>query len=116
MSLTCARLSSWPSEDSFTTTPNPRVGCVIVREQQVVGQAGMFALVSPTQRFTPWRGWRGSSWGHGLHHPGALQSHWTHRPCSQALIQAGVASVVAAMEDPNPQVSGQGLASFVPQA
>jgi diaminohydroxyphosphoribosylaminopyrimidine deaminase/5-amino-6-(5-phosphoribosylamino)uracil reductase len=96
-----------------TTTPNPRVGCVIVRENQVVGQGWHVRAGEPHAEV------------HALNEAGEAARGATayvslepcaHTgrtgPCSQALIRAGVASVVAAMEDPNPAVSGQGLAQL----
>jgi len=97
----------------YTTDPNPRVGCVLVREGQVVGE-----------------GWHERA-GEGHAEINALRQageqaagatayvtlepcchHGRTPPCSQALLAAGVMRVVAAMPDPNPQVAGNGLAEL----
>ena len=94
----------------YTTDPNPRVGCVIVKNQQIIGQ-----------------GWHERAGGpHAEIH--ALQQaadkaqdatvyvtlepcshHGKTPPCADALINAKVGRVVAAMQDPNPLVAGEGL-------
>lgn len=93
----------------YTTHPNPRVGCVIVKGGVVVGQ-----------------GWHAIA-GQGHAEVNALRAagpaaqgatvyvslepcshHGKTPPCADALIQAGVARVISAMEDPNPKVSGSG--------
>lgn len=94
----------------YSTTPNPRVGCVIVKGSTIVGE-----------------GWhRKAGEAHAEVH--ALQAagdavrgatayvtlepcshHGRTPPCAEALISAGVTRVVAAMQDPNPQVAGRGL-------
>lgn len=94
----------------YTTDPNPRVGCVIVNDGQVVG-----------------RGWHVKA-GEGHAEVNALSEageqargatayvtlepcshHGKTPPCADALIKAGVARVVAAMQDPNPLVAGEGF-------
>jgi diaminohydroxyphosphoribosylaminopyrimidine deaminase / 5-amino-6-(5-phosphoribosylamino)uracil reductase len=93
----------------YTTDPNPRVGCVLVKDGAVVGE-----------------GWHQRTGGlhaeaHALDAAGAAahgatayvtlepcNHHGRTPPCSQALIDARVARVVHALEDPNPQVAGQG--------
>ena len=94
----------------YSTTPNPRVGCVIVRDDVVVGEgwhhsageahAEIIALQSAGDR------------AHGASVYITLEPcchHGRTPPCSEALIAAGVRRVVAAMRDPNPQVAGRGL-------
>jgi diaminohydroxyphosphoribosylaminopyrimidine deaminase/5-amino-6-(5-phosphoribosylamino)uracil reductase len=94
-------------------TPNPRVGCVIVREDQVLGEgftqkpgsnhAEIEALHDARRR------------GHDVQ--GATVyvtlepcSHFGRTPpCATALVEARVGRVVAAVEDPNPQVAGRGM-------
>jgi len=95
----------------YSSTPNPRVGCVIVKDGAVVGEG--------------WHRHAGEAHAeiHALHAAGAqargatayvtlepCSHHGRTPPCAEALIAAGVARVVAAMQDPNPQVSGRGLA------
>lgn len=95
----------------LTTDPNPRVGCVLVKADEVVGE-----------------GWHERAGGphaeiHALQQAGARAAgatayvtlepcchHGRTPPCTEALIAAGVTRVVAAMQDPNPQVAGKGLA------
>ncbi|HSG19244.1 MAG TPA: bifunctional diaminohydroxyphosphoribosylaminopyrimidine deaminase/5-amino-6-(5-phosphoribosylamino)uracil reductase RibD, partial [Burkholderiaceae bacterium] len=95
----------------WTTTPNPRVGCVLVREGQVVGEgwhakaggphAEVVALQQAADRA---RGATAFITLEPCAHIGRTG------PCTEALIRAGVAMVVVATEDPNPRVSGRGLA------
>lgn len=95
----------------YTSTPNPRVGCVIVNGGEVVGEgwhekAGLphaeaIALAAAGSRS------RGATAYVSL-------EPCTHQgrtgPCSTALLEAGVARVAAALQDPNPLVAGGGLA------
>jgi len=94
----------------FTTAPNPRVGCVLVGDNEVVGEGwhmragGAHAEVNALQQ--------AGERARGATAYVSLEpcSHYGRTsPCSQALIDAGVKRVVAAMQDPNPLVAGNGL-------
>jgi diaminohydroxyphosphoribosylaminopyrimidine deaminase / 5-amino-6-(5-phosphoribosylamino)uracil reductase len=95
----------------YTTPPNPRVGCVIVRDGAIVGEGwheragGPHAEASALK--TAGLRARGAS-AYVTLEPCVHQGRTG--PCTEALIGSGVARVVAAFKDPNPLVSGQGLA------
>lgn len=97
----------------LTTDPNPRVGCVLVRAGEIVGEgwhqrAGEAHAEVNALRQAGTRA-QGSTCYVTLE-PCCHQGQTS--PCTKALIKAGVVRIVAAMEDPNPKVAGQGLAQL----
>ncbi len=106
----------WASKGLFTTTPNPRVGCVIVKDKQVIGEgytqpAGQDHAEVQALNDTVNRGF--DACGATAYVTLEPCSHFGRTPpCTDALIRAGVAKVVAAVADPNPLVAGQGFAKL----
>ncbi len=111
-----ARALQLAAHGLWSTTPNPRVGCVIVQGGKIVGEG--------------WHARAGEAHAevHALQAAGELArgatayvtlepcSHFGRTPpCSDALIRAGIARVVAAIQDPNPRVAGAGLARLAEQ-
>jgi diaminohydroxyphosphoribosylaminopyrimidine deaminase/5-amino-6-(5-phosphoribosylamino)uracil reductase len=99
----------------YSTSPNPRVGCVIVKDNQIIGQGAHLKAGEAHAEVMALRDAQNK-------HPEKIQgatayvtlepcSHFGRTPpCADALINAGIQRVVAAMQDPNPEVAGNGLA------
>ncbi len=93
------------------TSPNPAVGAVVVKDGEIVGRgfhtwAGVHHAETVAFEQAGDRA-RGSTLFVTLE---PCSHHGRTRPCVEAVIEAGVARVVCAMQDPNPQVSGSGIA------
>ena len=102
-------------EALFLTSPNPRVGCVIVSADGVVlgsghtqrageAHAEVMALREAQAKSQDLRGATAYVTLEPCSHQGLTG------PCCDALVHAGLARVVVAVKDPNPQVAGQGIA------
>jgi len=91
------------------TSPNPMVGCVIVREGEIVGEGYHAAASKPHAEVVALEQAGVSAAGATVYvtlEPCA--HHGLTPPCAEALIEAGISSVVAGMKDPNPKASGGG--------
>jgi diaminohydroxyphosphoribosylaminopyrimidine deaminase/5-amino-6-(5-phosphoribosylamino)uracil reductase len=94
----------------YTTDPNPRVGCVLTWGNEVVGEGWHQRAGGPHAEIVALRdaGERArDATVYVTLEP--CSHHGRTPPCADALIEAGVHRVVAAMQDPNPRVAGQGL-------
>ena len=101
------------ADSVLTAAPNPRVGCVLVHDGQVISEgwhsaagadhAEVMALTNAGRE--P----RGATAFVSLE---PCAHHGKTGPCSDALIAAGIARVVIPMQDPNPEVAGKGIAKM----
>ncbi len=97
----------------WTASPNPRVGCVLVRDGEVVGEGWHEKAGEPHAEVNALRAAGDRARGATAYVTLEPCSHHGRTPpCAEALIAAGVSRVVAAMTDPNPLVSGNGLAKL----
>lgn len=119
---------NWTAEDSacmsralelarlgrYSTHPNPRVGCVITRNERIVStgwhqKAGLsHAEINAINSAA--RELRGATAYVSLE---PCDHHGLTPPCTKAIIEAGIARVVIAMPDPNPGVSGKGIKTLI---
>src|SRR6059036_2276051 len=91
--------------------PNPAVGSVVVKDGMVVGRGWTQPGGRPHAEIEALNRAAGQARGATLYvtlEP--CSHHGKSPPCADAIISAGIARVVSALEDPNPQVAGQGHA------
>lgn len=108
-----ARALKLANQGQYTTRPNPRVGAVVVRNGEVVGE-GYHALAGgPHAEIAALQAAGDQARGATVYVTLEPCCHVGRTgPCTHALRAAGVARVVAAMEDPNPRVAGKGFAQL----
>jgi diaminohydroxyphosphoribosylaminopyrimidine deaminase/5-amino-6-(5-phosphoribosylamino)uracil reductase len=104
-----ARALQLARRGKYSAMPNPHVGCVLVRDDHVIGEGftqpvgGNHAEIQALQAAGDASGATAYVTLEPCSHQGKTG------PCADALVKAGVSRVVAAMQDPNPVVAGQGL-------
>jgi diaminohydroxyphosphoribosylaminopyrimidine deaminase/5-amino-6-(5-phosphoribosylamino)uracil reductase len=97
-------------EGLYTSQPNPHVGCVIVKDGQIIGQGAHLKAGEAHAEVNALN-------NAGVDVSGAdvyvtlepCSHHGRTAPCAEALVKANVKRVVIAMQDPNPLVAGQGI-------
>src|SRR6185437_1352733 len=93
----------------YSTSPNPRVGCVIVRDGHVVGSGWHERAGQPHAEINALNAAGAAAQGSTVYvtlEP--CSNHGRTPPCAEALIKAGITRLVTAMQDPNPLVAGKG--------
>ena len=97
----------------YSTSPNPRVGCVLVKDENLLGSGWHSVAGEPHAEVYALR--EAGEQAKGATAYVTLEPcshHGRTPPCSDALIRAGVARVVVAVADANPLVAGKGIASL----
>lgn len=95
----------------YSTSPNPRVGCVVVADERIVGSGWHRRAGEPHAEVHALLEAGGKARGATAYvtlEP--CSHHGKTPPCTDALIAAGVARVVVTVQDPNPKVAGEGIA------
>lgn len=108
-----ARALQLAERGRYTTDPNPRVGCVLARDGQIVGEGWhQRAGEAHAERLALAQAGETACGATAYVTLEPCCHHGRTPPCTEALIAAGVARVVCAMTDPNPLVAGQGIAQL----
>jgi diaminohydroxyphosphoribosylaminopyrimidine deaminase/5-amino-6-(5-phosphoribosylamino)uracil reductase len=97
----------------YSTSPNPRVGCVLVKDGDIVGSGWHERAGEPHAEVHALR--EAGAAAHGATAYVTLEPcshHGRTPPCADALVEAGVARVAVAVQDPNPRVAGEGIAKL----
>jgi diaminohydroxyphosphoribosylaminopyrimidine deaminase/5-amino-6-(5-phosphoribosylamino)uracil reductase len=94
----------------YTTQPNPRVGCVVVKNNEIIGQGAHLKAGEPHAEVFALKDAGAAAKGADVYVTLEPCNHYGRTPpCVDALINAGVKRIVVAMQDPNPLVAGNGI-------
>ncbi|MDD1612835.1 MAG: bifunctional diaminohydroxyphosphoribosylaminopyrimidine deaminase/5-amino-6-(5-phosphoribosylamino)uracil reductase RibD, partial [Methylococcaceae bacterium] len=93
----------------YTTHPNPRVGCVLVKGDQIIGEGWHVKAGDDHAEIVALKNAENAEGSTAYVTLEPCSHHGRTPPCADALIRSGVSKVVAAMQDPNPLVAGNGL-------
>lgn len=105
-----ARALQLAARGQWTAAPNPCVGCVLVRDGVCIAEAWHVRAGEPHAEILALQAAEGGAAGATAYITLEPCSHYGRTPpCADALIEAGIARVVAAATDPNPRVAGGGL-------
>lgn len=106
-----ARAITLARKGQYTTHPNPRVGCVLVKEGQIIAEGYHQRAGGPHAEIVALRAAGEAAKGATAYVTLEPCSHTGRTPpCADALVRAGISIVVIAMQDPNPCVAGSGIA------
>ena len=106
-----ARALQLAARGKYTTSPNPVVGCVIVRDGMVIGEGWHEKAGEPHAEVIALAGAGDARGATAYVTLEPCAHHGRTPPCAQALVEAGVSEVVCAAQDPNPD-SGSGVAAL----
>ena len=105
-----ARALELAREGLYSAAPNPRVGCVLARGDTLLGEGFHARTGGPHAEVEALAAAGAAARGATAYlNLEPCSHHGRTPPCAEALVAAGVARVVAAMEDPNPRVAGEGF-------
>nr|BET44600.1 MAG: bifunctional diaminohydroxyphosphoribosylaminopyrimidine deaminase/5-amino-6-(5-phosphoribosylamino)uracil reductase RibD [Candidatus Aschnera chinzeii] len=94
----------------FNTSPNPNVGCVIVKDNKIIGEGYHYHAGGAHAEIIALKKAGNNAVNSIVYITLEPCSHYSKTPpCVNALINAGIKTIVVAMQDPNPRVAGRGL-------
>ncbi len=108
-----ARAIALAKRGLYSCDPNPRVGCVLVKNGEIIGEGYHQKAGDGHAEVNALRAAGDLAKGATAYVTLEPCSHFGRTPpCSDGLIKAGISEVICAMQDPNPQVAGQGFAKL----